>query len=133
MQKILRIEKLTENDILELERIFWNELGTKEDYDKHVGIRFAGGNVTVFIRSVIGVNKELAMQKFTDFLSDNILNAEQQEYIRSIIHYVCQNGDITRETIVKETPFDSYDWSAVFDERAAYICKYVDELHDAIS
>ena len=133
LQKIMRIEKLTENDILELERIFWNELGTKEDYDKHVGNRFAGGNVAVFIRSVIGIDRDVAMQKFTDFLSDNILNAEQQEYIRSIVNYVCQNGDITRETIVKETPFDSYDWSGVFDERAAYIRKYVDELHDAIS
>lgn len=133
LQKIIRIEKLTENDILELERIFWNELGTKEDYDKHVGNRFAGGNVAVFIRSVIGIDRDVAMQKFTDFLSDNVLNAEQQEYIRSIIHYVCLNGDITRETIVKETPFDSYDWSGVFDERAAYIRKYVDELHDAIS
>ena len=46
---------------------------------------------------------------------------------------VCQNGDITRETIIKETPFDSYDWSAVFDDRVSYIPKYVDDLHDAIS
>lgn len=132
LQKILRIEKLTQQDILELERIFWNELGTKDDYEKHVGNRFAGGNVAVFIRSIIGVDRELAMQKFTELLTHQPLNAEQQEYIRSIIDYVCQNGDITPSTIIEETPFDSYDWSAVFEDNVAYIPQYVHKLHDAI-
>lgn len=131
--KIFRIEKLTESDILELERIFWNELGTKEDFENYVGNRFGGGNLAAFIRSIIGIDKDIALNKFTNFLSDNTLSAEQQEYIHAIVNYVCQNGDITPEVIVSESPFQSYDWQGVFEDNVFYISQYVKELHNAIS
>ncbi len=132
LQKILRIEKLEHKDILELESLLWKELGTKADYDKFVKNKFAGGNVAVFIRSVVGVDRGIAVEKFSKFISDNTLNSQQQEYVKTIINYVCENGDITREVIAYEPPFDGFDWQNVFGNNVNVIPKYVDELHGVI-
>ena len=56
-----------------------------------------GGNVAAFIRSLIGVDRSEALNKFSEFLSDNALNAEQEEFLNTIVQYVCENGDITKE------------------------------------
>lgn len=132
IQKILRIEKLEHKDILELENILWQELGTKDDYDKYVQNRFSGGNVAVFIRSIIGIDRGLAVEKFSQFISNNTLNSTQQEYVKTIINYVCENGDITREVIANESPFDGFDWMNVFGNNVTVIPKYVDELHGVV-
>jgi type I restriction enzyme R subunit len=132
IQKILKIEKLERKDIIALEEILWKELGTKEEYDKYTQNRFAGGNVAVFIRSMIGVDRVIAVDKFSQFLSDNQLNSQQQEYVKTIINYVCENGDITREVIAYESPFDGFDWQNVFGNNVNVIPKYVDELHGAV-
>lgn len=132
LQKILRIEKLEHKDVLELESLLWKELGTKADYDKFVKNKFAGGNVAVFIRSVVGVDRGIAVEKFSQFISDNELNSQQQEYVKTIINYVCENGDITREVIANESPFDGFDWLNVFGNNVNVIPKYVDELHGVV-
>jgi len=132
LQKILRIEKLEHKDILELEAVLWKELGTKADYEKYVQNKFAGGNVAVFIRSMIGVDREVAVARFSNFISDNQLNSQQQEYVKTIINYVCENGDITREVIANESPFDGFDWLNVFGNNVNVIPKYVDELHGVV-
>ncbi|MEI8087676.1 MAG: DEAD/DEAH box helicase family protein, partial [Paludibacter sp.] len=132
LQKILRIEKLEHKDILALEEILWVELGSKADYDKYTENVFKGGNVAVFIRSIVGVDRGIAVDKFSQFLSDNTLNSQQQEYVKTIINYVCENGDITREIIARESPFDGYDWLSVFGNNVNSIPKYVDELHGVV-
>lgn len=132
LQKIIHIEKLEKKDILELENILWKELGTKEDYDKYTNNVFVGGNVAVFIRSIVGIDRKIAVDKFSQFLSDNTLNSQQQEYLKTIINYVCENGDITREIITNDIPFDGFDWLHVFGDKFNSIPKFVDELHLAV-
>jgi len=132
IQKIINIEKLEQKDILELENILWKELGTKDDYDKYTNNIFKGGNVAVFIRSLVGIDRKIAIDKFSQFLSDNPLNSQQQEYLKTIINYVCENGDITRDVLANEIPFDSFDWLQVFGNNVNVIPKYVDELHLAV-
>ncbi len=132
LQKILNIEHLERTDILELERILWTELGSKDDYDKYVQNKFAGGNVATFIRSIIGVNRMVAVDKFNQFLAGQELNSQQQEYVKTIITYVCENGDITRDILANETPFDGYDWMRVFGDYVGVIPRYVDVIHEAV-
>ena len=38
-------------DYNELERILWQELGSKEDYDKYTNGMPCGSNVAIFVRS----------------------------------------------------------------------------------
>lgn len=136
LQKIFKIQPLESTDIDELERILWQELGTKEEYDRYVerGKMICGDSVAAFIRSQIGVDRIIAVEKFSKFLSGANLNSMQEEYLKTIITYVCENGDITRDTLIDaDSPFSEFDWIAVFQSAAMYVGQYVDNIHSAIT
>lgn len=134
IRKIVGVEQLEHRDIAELERIFWKELGTKEEYQRYVqsGKMLCGDHVAAFIRAQVGVDRGVALQKFSDYLSNHTLNSMQEEYLKTIVTYVCQNGDITAETIVNEPPFDEFEWIETFGQHFVSVRKYVEELHRAI-
>ena len=134
IQKIVNLEQLTSVDINELERVLWKELGTKEDYEKYVakGNRLYGGSVAAFIRSQVGIDRTIAVQKFSEFLSGHVLNSEQEEYLKAIITYVCQNGDIERSTLINEPPLNGYDWIETFGQHFVSVRDFVDKLHNTI-
>ena len=134
IQKIVNLEQLTSVDINELERVLWKELGTKEDYEKYVakGNRLYGGSVAAFIRSQVGIDRTVAVQKFSEFLSGHVLNSEQEEYLKAIITYVCQNGDIERSTLINEPPLNGYDWIETFGQHFVSVRDFVDKLHNTI-
>ncbi len=134
IRKIMHIEQLTHADIIELERIMWKELGTKEEYAKYVKSNnmLCGDSVAAFIRSQVGVDRTVALERFSDFLSGHILNTAQEEYLKSIIVYVCQNGDITTDTMVNVSPFDNFEWGKVFGQKLSCVGEYVKMLHDSI-
>ena len=134
IQKIVNMEKLTSADISELERICWKELGTKEDYEKFIAKSnmICGDSVGAFIRSQIGVDRHIAMERFSQFLSDATLNSLQEEYIKSIITYVCDNGDITPNTLMEEEPFAQYEWIDTFGKNFIAVRNYVNEIHDLV-
>ena len=135
LQKIFKMEKLEHTDIVELERICWKELGTKEEYQKYIerGQMICGDCVAAFIRAQIGVDRTIALQRFSQFLSDNILNSTQEEYIKTIISYVCENGDIQPKTIIEDAPFRDYDWYNAFGQNLIYVKKYIDDIHSLIA
>lgn len=132
IQKIKNIEPITKSDILELEKILWQELGTKDEYERNTKNSLAGGNVAAFIRSIVHIDKKVAEQRFSQFLSDVELNSEQQEYLKTIINYVNENGDISTDILINESPFDGFDWQQVFGDNIAYIGQYVNYMHGAI-
>ena len=130
LKKIYNIEQLSEDDINELERILWKELGSKEDYIKYTEGMLCGGNVAAFIRSLIGVDRREALDKFSEFLTDSELNAEQEEFLNTIVQYVCENGDITKEIVVNEAPFD--ERLVLFTPYMIPLGKYIDNIHNVI-
>lgn len=127
------MEQLSGEDIKELERICWKELGTKEEYEDYVkkGELLCGDRVAVFIRSVVGVDRKIAKERFSQFLSNNVLNTLQEEFINQIIGYVCENGDIEPMTIVTNENFEGID--RAFGMNMVSIRKYVEELHRVIA
>jgi type I restriction enzyme R subunit len=139
LSKIYDMEQLTLADIKELERILWSELGSREDYDKYTKGMVCGGNVAVFIRSIIGINRKEAVERFSSFISQGAadgmpgsgktieLSAAQEDFLANIISYVCANGDITKETVVNEAPFE--DQLFVFKPYMGPLAKYIDNLH----
>lgn len=80
----------------------------------------------------MGVDRDIALRKFSTFLSDNVLNSEQEEYLKTIITYVCNNGDITKETLINEAPFDDFDVVGIFGEKLPGVAQYVETLHEAV-
>lgn len=101
-------------------------------YEKGTINTLAGGNVAAFIRSIVDLDKQATEKRFSQFLSDNQLNSQQQEYLKTIINYVNENGDITTDVLINESPFDSYDLQEVFGDNVAFISEYVNTLHSVI-
>ena len=136
LQKIYQLEQLSETDIRELERIFWQELGTKEEYEqtylRQERYKLYGGHIAAFLRSVIGIDRDLAKQKYIELIQGEVLTPEQEEYLNDILNYVCQNGDITRETMAQQ-PFCEFPWMDVFHERLTALVQYVDTIHRRIN
>ena len=131
LKKIYDMEQLTTADIVELERIMWKELGSKEDYDRYTKGMACGSNVAIFIRSMVGVDRKNAVRRFSEFISGHELNAEQEDFLMTIITYVCENGDITKETVVNEPPFD--ERLSVFSSYMLPLAKYIDTIHGVIT
>ena len=130
LDKIYNIEQLSPGDIRELERILWEELGSKQDYEQYTSGMLFGSNVAAFIRSLIGVDRKEAVRKFGDFIAGVQLNAEQEEFLMTVVSYVCENGDITKEIVVNEAPFD--ERLAVFNAFMVPLAKYIDNIHNVI-
>ena len=150
LQKIYTMEQLTEVDIRELERIFWQEIGTKEEYthayEHQERFSLWGGHIAAFLRSVIGIDRKIAREKYIELIQSgtsvgtgmaaepdgNIyLTQEQEEYLNDILNYVCINGDITRETMATQ-PFSEFQWQPVFADRLTALVNYVGTLHRII-
>ena len=130
LQKIYDMEQLTKADVDELERILWQELGSKDDYNKFTNGMPCGSNVAIFIRSILGIDRKNAVRMFSEFISGNELNADQEDFLMTIISYVCENGDITKEIVVNEAPFD--ERLAVFSPYMLPLAKYIDTIHTVI-
>lgn len=61
---------------------------------------------------------ELAInEKFGTYLNENVLNAQQQEFVKTIINYVNENGDIEREDLLNTSSFDDLDILELFGEK----------------
>ena len=131
LRKIYDMEQLTTADIVELERILWNELGSKDDYNRYTKGMVCDGNAAIFIRSMVGVDRKNAVRRFSDFISGNELNAEQEDFLMTIISYVCENGDITKEIVVNEAPFD--ERLSIFTPYMLPLAKYIDTIHAVIT
>lgn len=131
LEKIYRLEQLSIDDILELERILWEDLGDKSDYEKLVADKNCGENVAILIRSLIGVDREIALQRFNQFLDGNVLNSDQLEFLNQILDYVCENGDITTMTVVNDYPFDEN--LQVFNDKMIPLRKYIENVHNVVN
>lgn len=124
---------MTLQDIHELERIFWEQLGTKQQYDEYLKSehKYYGGRIAVFIRSLCGIDRQKARKKFSEFINSENLTSSQEQYLNSILEYVCANGDMQRKNL-GEDPFINFKWSVVFGDKRTMVAKYVQYLHDVI-
>ncbi|MBR1682455.1 MAG: DEAD/DEAH box helicase family protein [Bacteroidaceae bacterium] len=129
-RKIFNMKQLTIQDVHELERILWEELGTKEQYEDYCQRerKIYGGNVAALIRSLCGIDRTKAHQLFYEFLRSENLSSLQEEYLNSIINYVCMNGDMERRTLGQD-PYRSFNWQLAFGDNRAKVGNYVDHLH----
>ena len=135
LRKIRSMQQLTHDDILALEKICWQELGTKEEYQSYVkrGGLVCGDSVAAFIRSIIKVDRARALELYSKFLSDSPLNPEQEEYVKCVLDYVCSNGDILPDTLYHEEPFSEWDLQSFFTTDTAAFVGYIRKLHDVIA
>lgn len=101
LQRLRRNQALTASDISELELMLFEAGGSKELIDQAVEQNESLG---VFIRSLVGLEREAATQAFSEFVSDTTLKANQIEFIREIVEHLVQEGVMKAERLY-ESPF----------------------------
>ena len=79
---------------------------------------------------MIGVDMTEALKKFSNYLSDNNLNSEQEDFLKTIVSYVCANGDITKEIVLNDSPFD--ERLSIFSPYMIPLGKYIENIHNVI-
>lgn len=129
VRKIYNLEPINNDDLKKLEDILWNELGTEEEYKNTTDI----DNLAAFVRSLIGLNQETVNEKFSEYISGNTFNLQQQEFVKMIINYVRENGDIELSDMVNSEPFDEYDLNSMFGEDLPKIIGIINILHNVVT
>jgi type I restriction enzyme R subunit len=105
VQKLRRNLQLTPHDLSELERIFLAEsVGSPEDLER---IRSEGG-LGLFVRSLVGLDREAAKQALAQFMSGRKLSANQIEFIDLIVDYLTDRGVMDPRRLY-ESPFTDFD------------------------
>lgn len=131
LQKIQRLEQLTAEDIRELERIFFKELGTREDFDRLAEGHPYKTNVAAFIRVINGIDRKQALALYRSFIDDNNLTSEQERYLKNILDYVSVNGDIETRNFM-DYPLNALNWRLTFGDHFVQLKSYVQRLHSVI-
>jgi type I restriction enzyme, R subunit len=98
--KLNNNKPLTAQDVEMLENILWNELGTKEDYEKD----FGDTPITKLVRQIVGLDPQAANAAFSEFLSEERLNINQVRFVKLIVDYVVKNGTLDKKVLQQE-PF----------------------------
>lgn len=129
IRKIHNLEPITNEDLKSLERILWHELGSQTDYQNTTEL----DNLAAFVRSLIGLSQEAVNEKFGEYLSGNLFNSQQQEFVRTIITYVRNNGDIQVEDLVNAEPFNNFDLQEMFGVNLKSVVNIINVLHNSIT
>ena len=92
---------LTEEDVAELERILWSEVGTKQDYEREIGSVPLGE----FVRSVVGLDMAAAKAAFAEYLDSTQLDSRQIYFVNQIVEYIVHNGMMKDLSVLQDSPF----------------------------
>jgi type I restriction enzyme R subunit len=101
LQRLRRNQPLTSSDLKELERMLVQAGGSPEviklatDQSHGLGI---------FIRSLVGLDRETAKQAFSQFVVGTTATASQLEFIDLIVQYLTENGTMDAARLY-ESPF----------------------------
>lgn len=103
ISKLYHNKKLTSDDMLALEKLLWEKLGSKADYQNH----YENKAILRLVREIIGLDRESANRIFSKFLSDENLNARQISFVKLIVDYIVENGFLEMKVLTQE-PFKSH-------------------------
>ena len=92
---------LTEQDVAELERILWSEIGSKEDYEREIGSVPLGE----FVRSIVGLDMNAAKAAFAEYLDSTRLDSRQIYFVNQIVEYIVHNGMLKDFSVLQDPPF----------------------------
>lgn len=101
--KLRNNKKLSETDLKALEKLLWEELGSKTDYEKEYGNTPIGR----LVRKIVGVDRDAVNEAFSGFLSAERLNINQIRFVNLIVDYIVANGNIDDNAVLMEEPFRS--------------------------
>ncbi|QFS52867.1 hsdR, type I restriction enzyme, R subunit [Nostoc sphaeroides CCNUC1] len=100
--KLRKNLQLTSSDLSELERILAQSgVGEAEDI---VRAKEQSQGLGLFVRSLVGLEREVAKQELARFLSGKKLNSNQIEFANMIVDYLTEHG-VMDAALLYESPF----------------------------
>lgn len=99
--KLRNNKKLTKEDLSHLEKIMFEELGSQSEYQKE----FGDMPVSKLVRKFVGLDRNAAMEEFSEFLNEENLNSAQIHFVKLIVDYIVKNGMIDDNRVLTEDPF----------------------------
>ena len=118
-------------DIKYLEKVLWQELGTKDDYLKE----FGNEPLLMLVSKIVGLDPQAANEVFAEFLSDESLNINQMEFVKLLVNYIIKNGSIDKR-VLNEHPFNKRgNVMHLFDGKldiAKRIIRTIDKINDRL-
>jgi type I restriction enzyme R subunit len=119
----LRVNQpLTRTDIQELERMLSDSgLGSEDDV-KRAGKESQG--LGLFVRSLIGLDREAAKEAFGKFLVDKTMRANQIEFVDMIIDHLTEHGALDAR-LLYDSPFTDLNPKGV---EGLFQSRHVDEI-----
>ncbi|MFC1523823.1 DEAD/DEAH box helicase family protein [Thermodesulfobacteriota bacterium] len=124
-------QPITGADLKALEDILYSEVegvGSKENLTSASGDHRPLG---VFVRNIVGMDRNAAKTAFADFLTQNNMTADQIRFIDQIVDHLVQNGVMEPELLFKE-PFTNTHHegvAGVFPLRAANVVEIVRQVN----
>ncbi len=102
---------ITPTDISELERILFEsgEVVTRQVFEQAYGKQDSLG---LFIRTLIGLDREAAKRAFSEYLDGQTFNANQIRFVNLVIEYLTRNGVMDAGKLY-ESPFTDFSTEGV--------------------
>ncbi|TDC52826.1 hypothetical protein E1258_24950, partial [Micromonospora sp. KC207] len=98
---VVTARRKPERDLDELERMLAASGGGPEDIDR---ARRSSDGLGLFIRSLVGLDREAANEAFSEFLAGRTLTANQISFIDLIVAHLTRNG-VMEPVRLYESPF----------------------------
>ena len=93
---------LTPTDLAELERMLTESgVGGAEDLER---AKTESHGLGLFVRSLVGLDREAAKQAFAGFLAGKTLTANQIEFVNLIVDHLTEHG-VMDAALLYESPF----------------------------
>lgn len=103
--KLRNNKQMTTTDLAVLEKILWQDLGSKEDYVKTYGEKPVG----MLVRELLGMDQQAVNEAFSEFITDSSLNSRQIDFVKMIVSYIVKNGNIVDvKTTFSQQPFTEF-------------------------
>ena len=122
---------ITKEELNELEKIFYTEDAavSRSQFENE----YNNIGLGVFVRNILGMDKEAAQNAFSNFIQSENLSGNQITFVDTIISYLTKNGTIDK-TMLFQPPFTNINDQGllgVFDDATATkIISIVDEINN---
>ena len=101
IHKLRNNEPLTHSDLAELERMLAESgVGTADDVEK---AKKESEGLGLFVRSLVGLDREAAKQALAGFMAGKTLGASQIEFVNLIVDHLTEHGVMNPELLYEST------------------------------
>ncbi len=101
LHKLRRNQPLTAADLQELEALLHEAGGTDSDIQRAVALHTS---LQVFVRSLVGLDREAAMAAFANLIAAGTASASQLQFIEEIVQHLTEHGAMPAARLY-ESPF----------------------------